>query len=87
MPLYGNQNVDVAYSAAIEPNLYSDTVLIPGVTYTEKYQIGPAGQIMVHKLDGGNSVEPGTPGRDFVDETAKDAFVLTCTDFVTAEPD
>lgn len=73
--IYGNQNVDEKYSSAIEPNLYSDTVLIPGVTYTEKYQIGPAGQIMVHKLDSGNDVEPGTPGRDFTDETAKDTLI------------
>lgn len=73
--IYGNQNVDEKYSSAIEPNLYSDTVLIPGVTYTEKYQIGPAGQIMVHKLDSGNDVEPGTPGRDFSDEAAKDALI------------
>lgn len=60
---YGNQNVDEKYASAIEPNLYSDTVLIPGVTYTDKYQTGPAGGIFVHKLDGGNEVVPGTPGR------------------------
>lgn len=75
MPLYGEQNVDTKYQAGIEPNLYSDTVLIPGVTYTEKYQLGPAGQIMVHKLDSGNEVEPGTPGRDFTDEKAKDELI------------
>lgn len=75
MPLYGTQNVDTQYQSAIEPNLYSDTVLIPGVTYTEKYQKGPAGQIMVHKLDSGKEVEPGTPGRDFDDEAAKDDLI------------
>ena len=72
---YGNQFVDEKYSSAIEPNLYSDTVLIPGVTYTEKYQEGPAGQIMVHKLDGGDVVTPGLPGRDFNDESAKDELI------------
>ena len=75
MPLYGAQNVDTKYQAGIEPNLYSDTVLIPGITYTEKYQLGPAGQIMVHKLDSGKEVEPGTPGRDFDDEKAKDDLI------------
>lgn len=75
MPLYGEQNVDTKYQAGIEPNLYSDTVLMPGITYTEKYQLGPAGQIMVHKLDSGNEVEPGTPGRDFEDEKAKDDLI------------
>ena len=73
--LYGTQNVDEKYSSAIEPNLYSDTVLIPSVTYTEKYMEGPAGGIFVHKLDGGNTVKPGTPGRDFTDEAAKDELI------------
>ena len=73
--LYGTQNVDEKYSSAIDPNLYSDTVLIPGVTYTEKYMEGPAGGIFVHKLDGGNTVKPGTPGRDFTDEAAKDELI------------
>ena len=73
--LYGSQNVDEKYQSTIEPNLYSDTVLIPGVTYTDKYMIGPAGGIYVHKLDKGNEVEVGTPGRDFNDENAKDSLI------------
>lgn len=73
--LYGEQHVDEKYSSAIEPNLYSDTVLIPGVTYSDKYQTGPAGGIFVHKIDSGNEVEPGTPGRDFTDENAKDDLI------------
>ena len=72
---YGNLNVDEKYSSAIEPNLYSDTVLIPGVTFTQKYMEGPAGGIFVHKLDGGTEVEPGKPGRDFTDEAAKDDLI------------
>lgn len=73
--LYGSQNVDEKYSKAIEPNLYTDTVLIPGVTYTTKYMEGPAGGIFVHKLDSGNAVEPGVPGRDFTDEAASDDLI------------
>lgn len=73
--LYGSQNVDEKYSKAIEPNLYTDTVLIPGVTYTQKYMEGPAGGIFVHKLDSGNAVVPGVPGRDFSDEAAEDALI------------
>ena len=73
--LYGSQNVDEQYSPAIEPNLYSDTVLIPGVTYTDKYQVGPAGAIYVHKLGKGTDVEPGKPGRDFTDEEAADSLI------------
>ena len=71
---YGNQFVDEKFSASIEPNLYTDTVLIPGVTYTDKYQEGPAGAIYVHKLNS-NAVEPGTPGRDFNDEVASDELI------------
>lgn len=73
--IYGSQNVDEKYQSTIEPNLYSDTVLIPGVTYTDKYMVGPAGGIYVHKLDKGNEVEVGTPGRDFNDENAKDSLI------------
>ena len=72
---YGNQYVDENYAKAIEPNLYTDTVLIPGVTFTQKYEEGPGGAIYVHKLDGGNKVAPGTPGRDFSDEAAKDELI------------
>jgi len=73
--LYGSLNVDERYSPTIEPNLYSDTVLIPGVTYTDKYEIGPAGAIYVHKLGKGNAVEVGKPGRDFNDEAASDELI------------
>ena len=73
--LYGSLNVDERYSPTIEPNLYSDTVLIPGVTYTDKYEIGPAGAIYVHKLGKGNAIEVGKPGRDFNDEAASDELI------------
>lgn len=75
MILYNEQNVDTQFQSAIEPNLYNDTVLIPGITYTDKYQRGPGGQIMVHKLDSGAEVEPGKPGRDFKDEETKDDLI------------
>ncbi|MBE6156981.1 MAG: hypothetical protein E7161_04495 [Firmicutes bacterium] len=73
--LYGNQHVDERYASTIEPNLYSDTVLIPGVTYTDKYEVGPAGGIYVHKLGKGNKVTVGTPGRDFTDEAIGDELI------------
>ena len=72
--LYGNQNVDERYSPIVEPNLYTDDILIPGVTFTPKYSLGPAGQIFVHKLDK-KSVEVGTPGRDFNDVAADDTLI------------
>lgn len=71
---YGNQYVDEKYASIVEPNLYADTILIPGVTYTDKYEEGPAGQIMVHKLSS-NAVVTKAPGSDFTDEAAADALI------------
>lgn len=71
---YGNLNVDEKYSAIVEPNLYYDSIMVPGVTYTDKYQTGPAGGIYVHKLDT-TAVAVGTPGRDFTDEASSDTLI------------
>ena len=71
---YGNLNVDEKYSGILEPNLYFDSILVPGVTYTDKYQTGPAGGIYVHKLDT-TAVTVGTPGRDFSDEASSDTLI------------
>lgn len=72
--LYGTQNVDERYSPIVEPNLYTDDILIPNVTFTAKYSVGPAGQIFVHKLDK-KAVTVGTPGRDFSDVVADDTLI------------
>lgn len=71
---YGDLNVDEKYSGILEPNLYFDSILVPGVTYTDKYQTGPAGGIYVHKLDT-TAVTVGTPGRDFTDEASSDTLI------------
>lgn len=71
---YGDLNVDEKYSGILEPNLYFDSILVPGVTYTNKYQTGPAGGIYVHKLDT-TAVTVGTPGRDFTDEASSDTLI------------
>ncbi len=75
MAKYGNQYVDEQYRSAIEPNLYTDEVLIPGVTFSEDIVEGPSGGYYAHKLSDGAEVEPGTPGRDFSDEAAKDDLI------------
>lgn len=72
--LYGNQNVDERYSPIVEPNLYTDDILIPNVTFTAKYSLGPAGQIFVHQIDK-KTVSVGTPGRDFSDVAADDTLI------------
>ena len=71
---YGSLNVDENYSGILEPNLYFDSILVPGVTYTDKYQTGPAGGIYVHKLNT-TAVTVGTPGRDFSDEASSDTLI------------
>lgn len=75
MAKYGDQYVDEQYRLAIEPNLYTDEVLIPEVTFSEDIVEGPAGGYYAHKLNDGNEVEPGKPGRDFTDEAAKDDLI------------
>lgn len=75
MAKYGNQYVDEQYLSTIEPNLYTDEVLIPGVTFSTDIVEGPAGGYYAHKLSDGNAVEPGTPGRDFTDEAAADDLI------------
>ena len=72
--LYGNLHVDEKYCGILEPNLYHNSVFADGVTFTSKYQEGPAGGIFVRKL-GTSPVEVGTPGRDFVDEAAQDELI------------
>ena len=59
--MYNAQNVDEKYAAILEPNLYYGSIFVPGVTCTDKYQIGPAGGIFVHKLST-SAVEVGKPG-------------------------
>lgn len=72
---YNNQYVDEKYVPIVEPNLYADTVLIPGITFTDEYVTGPAGQIYVHKISSGNAVEPKAPGQDFKHEAASDELI------------
>lgn len=72
--LYNSQNVDTRFSSILEPNLFYGSVFIPGVTCTDKYLIGPAGGIFVHKL-ATSACAVGTPGRDFTDEETQDALI------------
>lgn len=71
---YNDQYVDEKYSGILEPNLYYGSVFVPGVTFTDKYQEGPAGGIYVHKLET-TACEVGKPGRDFANEETKDSLI------------
>lgn len=72
---YNSQFVDEKYVPIVEPNLYADTVLIPGITFTDKYVTGPAGQIMVHKISSGSAIDPKAPGQDFTHEAVADELI------------
>lgn len=63
--MYGKLYVDEKYSPMFEPILYYDTWMIPGVTYTDQYQMGNAGTIYVPKLKNAGATQPKTPARDF----------------------
>lgn len=74
--IYNTQYVDEKYLPIVEPNLYYNSVLQPGITFTNKYT-AQAGGIFIHKLGGGKTtgVAPGTPGRDFTDEVVADTLI------------
>ncbi len=69
-----NKFVDDRFSALVEPNLFDNNVFQPGVTFTDKYTLGAAGQIQIHKL-GKVTVTAGEPGQDFSDTNTADTIV------------
>jgi hypothetical protein len=66
--------VDDKFSPLVEPNLFAGNVLQPGLSFTDKYQIGPAGQIMVHK-PGIATVTSTAPGADFTETVVGDSLI------------
>ena len=71
-------NVDTAYSPIVEKALFEDIVLIPGVTYTDKFT-EVAGKLYVHK----ETSKPRTPtkvGSKFTGEDASDDLVEITVD-------
>jgi len=78
-PASTGHTVDDKYSALVEPNLFAANVFQPGITFTDKYQIGPAGQIMVHK-PGVGTVTPTAPGADYTDAIVQDSIVTISLD-------
>lgn len=66
--------VDDKYSPLVEPNLFAGNVFQPGLSFTDKYQIGPAGQIMIHK-PGVGTVSATVPGADFNETVVQDSLI------------
>ena len=65
---------DDKYSPLLEPNLWYNNIFQPGLTFTDKYQIGPAGQIFVHK-PGVSTISATAPGADFSDAVVQDSLI------------
>lgn len=78
-PASTGHNVDDKYSPLVEPNLFSARPFQPGVSFTDKYSTGPAGQIIVHK-PGVGTVTPTHPGADFTDAIVQDSLITISLD-------
>lgn len=78
-PASTGHNVDDKYSPLVEPNLFAGNVFVPGVTFTDKYQLGAAGQIFVHK-PGIGTITPTHPGADFSDAIVQDSLITISLD-------
>ncbi len=73
-PASDGKFVDDRFSALVEPNLFDNNVFQPGTTFTDKYTLGAAGQIFIHKL-GKVTVSVGEPGEDFSDTNTADSTI------------
>jgi hypothetical protein len=73
-PASDGKFVDDRFSALVEPNLFDQNVFQPGITFTDKYTLGSAGQIYIHKL-GKVTVAVGEPGELFADTTTADSLI------------
>ena len=75
IPASTGHNVDDRFSPLVEPNLFAGNVFQPGVTFTDKYQLDAAGQIIVHK-PGVSVLTPTLPGAsDFSDTIVQDSLI------------
>ena len=73
---YGGYYVDEKYSSIVEPNLYYDSVLQPGMTYTDKFQGDAAsGLVHVYRIKSDGVQNPKTPASDFNHEKAENELI------------
>ena len=73
-PASDGKFVDDRFSALVEPNLFDTNVFQPGITFTDKYTLGAAGQIFIHKL-GKVTVSVSEPGVDFTNTNTADQTI------------
>lgn len=73
--LVGQINGDERYSAIVEPNLYSNAIFQPGITYTDKYEVADAFAAKVAKVGVGAYADPSTGVGDYSHEAASDGLI------------
>jgi len=71
---FGEKFVDDRFLDIVEPNLFGDSVLIPGLTFTPKYETDEAGRIFIHKT-GVQVITPRFPGGDFTHADVPDSLI------------
>lgn len=64
---YNNDFVNELYAPILEPNLFSDTVLFPGLTYNDAIVSGDvaAGLVHIYKETADVNADPSTPAGNF----------------------
>lgn len=73
---YGGYDVNENYSKIVEPNLYFDSVLQPGMTYTDKFQGDAAGGLVkVYRIAADGAQDPKAPASDFSDSAADNEMI------------
>lgn len=73
--LIGTINGDERYSAIVEPNLYSNAIFQPEVSYTAKYEVADAIAAKVAKVGVGSYADVGTGTSDYSHENASDELI------------
>lgn len=73
---YGNDFVNEEYSAILEPNLFAETVIIPGITYNPDFSGDvKAGLVHIYKETKGDRQDPKNPAGDFEDENTSNSLI------------
>lgn len=74
MAVIGNVNIAQEYSRLVEPNLYPDSTLVPGVTFNPNTLEGAGGRF-IPKVENGGIQDPKLPGQDYDFSNASDSLI------------
>lgn len=74
MAVIDNVNIAQEYSRLVEPNLYPDSTLVPGVTFNPNTLEGAGGRF-IPKVENGGIQDPKLPGQDYDFSNASDSLI------------